>query len=63
MEETNFEEKRFENMHILLMIAFAAALIDGLVKIVALPIPMMKSRNVQQISIFRYDYVNLLHDF
>ena len=50
-------------MHILLMIAFAAALIAGLVKIGSLPIPIMKSRNMQRISIFRYDYVNLLHDF
>lgn len=50
-------------MLVLLMIAFAAAFIDGLVKIESLPIPMMKSRNVQRISIFRYGYVSLLHDF
>ena len=48
---------------VLLMIAFAAAFIDGLVKIESLPIPMMKSRNVQRLSIFKYGYVNLLHDF
>lgn len=63
MEETHLGAKRFENMLTLLMIAFAAVFIDGLVKIESLPIPMMKSRNVQRISIFRYGYVNLLHDF
>ncbi len=63
MEETHLGVKRFENMLTLLMIAFAAVFIDGLVKIESLPIPMMKSRNVQRISIFRYGYVNLLHDF
>lgn len=50
-------------MLVLLMIAFAAAFIDGLVKIESLPIPMMKKRNVQRMSIFRYGYVNLLNDF
>lgn len=63
MEETHLGEKRFENMLVLLMIAFAAAFINGLVKIKSLPIPMMKSRNVQRLSIFRYGYINLLHDF
>lgn len=63
MEETHLGVKRFENMLTLLMIAFAAAFSDGLVRIESLPIPMMKCRNVQRISIFRYGYVNLLHDF
>ncbi len=63
MEETHLGVKRFENMLTLLMIAFAAVFIDGLVKIESLPIPMMKSRNVQRINILRYGYVNLLHDF
>lgn len=63
MEETHPGEKRFENMLTLLMIALAAVFIDGILKIEALPIPMMKSRNVQRMSIFRYGYVNLLHDF
>jgi hypothetical protein len=63
MEETHLGVKRFENMLTLLMIAFAAVFIDGLVKIESLPIPMMKNPNVQRMSIFRYGYVNLLHDF
>ena len=63
MEETHLGVKRFENMLTLLMIAFAAVFIDGLVKIESLPIPMMKSRNVQRISVFRYGYVNLLYGF
>ena len=63
MEDTHLGERRFENMLVLLMIAFAAVFIDGLLKIESLPIPMMKSRNVQRMSIFRYGYVNLLHDF
>lgn len=63
MEDTHLGEKRFENMLVLLMIAFAAVFIDGLLKIESLQIPMMKSRNIQRISIFRYSYVNLLHDF
>lgn len=63
MEDTHLGEKRFENLLTLLMIAFAVVFIDGLLKIESLPIPMMKSRNVQRMSIFRYGYVNLLHDF
>lgn len=63
MEDTHLGEKRFENMLALLMIAFAAAFIDGLVKIESLPIPMMKNRNMRRMSIFRYGYVNLSHDF
>lgn len=63
MEDTHLGERRFENMLVLLMIAFAAVFIDGLLKIESLPIPMIKSRNVQRMSIFRYGYVNLLHDF
>lgn len=63
MEETHLNETRFKNMLVLLMIAFAAVFIDGLLKIDKLPIPMMKNGTVQRISIFRYGYVNLLHDF
>lgn len=63
MEDTHLGQKRFENMLTLLMIAFAAAFIEGLLKIESLPIPMMKKRQVQRISIFRYGYVELLRDF
>lgn len=56
MEETQPGERRLENMLALLMIAFAPAFIDSLVRIKSLPIPMMKSMNVQHMSIFRYDY-------
>lgn len=63
MEDTHLNEKRFENMLTLLMIAFAAAFIEGLIKIQTLPITMIKSKQVQRISIFRYGMVNLLHEF
>lgn len=63
MEDTHLNETRFENMLVLLMIAFAAAFIKGLVKIQSLPIPLLKKRQVQRISIFRYGYVNLLHEY
>ena len=63
MEDTHLNEKRFENMLTLLMIAFAAAFIEGLVKLHTLPIPLIKNKQVQRISIFRYGMVNLLHDF
>jgi hypothetical protein len=52
-----------KNMLTLPMIAFAAGFIDGLIKIESMPIPMMKSRNVQHISIFRYTYASPRHDF
>lgn len=63
MEDTHLGEMRFENMLTLLMIAFAAVFIEGLVKIQTLPISLMKNRQVQRISIFRYGYVGLLHEF
>ena len=63
MEDTHLGEERFRNMLTLLMIAFAAAFIEGLLRIQTLPIPMMKSRTVKRISIFRYGYVSLLHEF
>ena len=63
MEDTHLGEERFRNMLTLLMIAFAAAFIEGLLKMNTLPIPLMKVRNVKRISIFRYGYVSLLHQF
>lgn len=63
MEQTHLKGKRFENLLVLLMIAFAAAFIEGLVRIESLPIPLIRKRNVRRISIFRYGYINLLHDF
>lgn len=33
------------------------------IKIRSLPIPLMKKREVKRISIFRYGYEELLHDF
>lgn len=63
MEDTHLGKERFENMLTLLMIAYAAAFMKGLIKIRSLPIPLMKKREVQRISIFRYGYVELLHDF
>ena len=63
MEDTHLGTARFQNMLTLLMIAFAPVFIDGLLKIQALPIPLMKKRLVRRISIFRYGYVDLLHDF
>ena len=58
MEDTHPGERRFENMLVLPMIVFAAVFIDRLLKIESLPIPKMKSRNLQRISFFRYGYVN-----
>lgn len=63
MEETHLNETRFENMLVLLMIAFAAAFIEGLIKIESLPIQIKKKSLVQRISIFRYGYATLLHEF
>lgn len=63
MEDTHLNDKRFENMLTLLMIAFAAAFIEGLLKIETLPIPLKKKELVKRISIFRYGYVSILHDF
>ena len=63
MEDTHLNHTRFNNMLTLLMIAFAAAFINGLIRIRTLPIPIIKNRNVQRMSIFRYGYVDLLHDF
>ena len=63
MEDTHLGEKRFENMLTLIMIAFAAAFIKGLLKIRSLPIPLMKKRLVKRISIFRYGYVELISEF
>ena len=63
MEDTHLGEKRFENMLTLLMIAFAAAMLKGLLKIQSLPIPLMKSRHVKRISIFRYGLVEILHEW
>ena len=63
LEDTHLKGERFECMLSLLMIAFAAAFIEGLIKVHELPIPLMKNRQVKRISIFRYGYVNLLHDF
>ena len=63
MEDTHLNDQRFENMLTLLMIAFAAALLDGLLKIETLPIPLKKKEQVKRISIFRYGYVSLLQDF
>ena len=63
MEETHLNDQRFDNMLTLLMIAFAAALLEGLLKIETLPIPLKKKEQVKRISIFRYGYVSLLQDF
>ena len=63
MEDTHLNDERFENMLTLLMIAFAAAFIDGLLKLEILPIPMKKKEQVKRISIFRYGYISLLQDF
>ncbi len=64
MEETHLNEPRFNNMLVLLMVAFAAAFIEGLMKIGSLPIPLMKKRMVLRIKVFfRYGYVSLLHEF
>ena len=46
----------------LLMITFAAAFMKELIKVHELPIPLIRNRQVKQISNFRYGYVNLLHD-
>lgn len=63
MEDTHLGAERFRNMLTFLMIAFAAVFIEGLLKIHSLPIPLMKDRNVKRISIFRYGYVSVLHEF
>lgn len=63
MEGTHLGVERFRNMLTFLMIAFAAVFIEGLLKIHSLPIPLIKNRNVKRISIFRYGYVSVLHDF
>lgn len=63
MEDTHLNDKRFETMLTLLMVAYAAAFLCGLLKIDSLPIPLKKKDDVKRISIFRYGYVSLLHDF
>ena len=63
MEDTHLNDKRFENMLSLLMIAFAAAFLEGLLKIQELPIPLKKKEHVKRVSIFRYGYVSILHNF
>lgn len=63
MEDTHLGKERFENVLTLVMIAYASAFIKGLIKIKSLPIPMIKKKEVQRISIFRYGYVELLHEF
>lgn len=63
MEDSHLNDKRFQNMLILLMIAFAAAFINGLLKIETLPIPLKKKEMVKRISIFRYGFISMLHDF
>ena len=63
IEDTHLGVRRFENMLTLLMIAFAAVFIDGLLKIQTLPIPLMKKRLVRRISIFRYGYVDFSMTF
>lgn len=63
MEDTHLNDIRFQNMLILLMIAFAAAFINGLLKIETLPIPLKKKEMVKRISIFRYGFISMLHDF
>ena len=63
MEDTHLNDKRFENMLTLLMIAFAAAFLEGLLKIKELPIPLKKKEHVMRISIFRYGYISILRDF
>lgn len=63
MEDTHLGQERFDNMLTLLMIAFAAVFLEGLLKVQTLPIPLIRNKEVQRISIFRYGYVNLLHDF
>ena len=63
MEDTHLGAERFRNMLTLLMIAFAAAVIEGLIQVQRLPIPLIKNSNVKRISIFRYGYVSLLHKF
>lgn len=63
MEDTHLGVERFRNMLTFLMIAFAAVFIEGLLKIHSLPIPLIKNRNVKRISIFRYGYVSVLHEF
>lgn len=63
MEDTHLNDKRFENMLTLLMIAFAAAFLEGLLKIEVLPIPLKKKEHVKRVSIFRYGYISILNDF
>lgn len=63
LEDTHLMGKRFECMLSLLLIAFAAAFIEGLLKVRQMPIPLMKNRLVIRMSVFRYVYVNLLHEF
>lgn len=50
MEDTHSGERRFENILETPMIVFAAVFIDRLLKIESLPIPNMKSRNLQRMS-------------
>lgn len=63
MEDSHLNDRRFENMLTLLMIAFASAFLEGLLKVEELPIPMKKKEHVKRISIFRYGYVSLLQNF
>lgn len=55
MEETHLPtDGRFQNMLAIVLIAYACAFIDGLVKSKELPIPIMKKSGRRRFSIFSW---------
>ena len=63
MEDTHLGTECFQNMLVLLIIAFATVFIEGLLEIQTLPIPLVKKRNIRRMSIFRYGYLCWLHKY
>lgn len=63
LEQTHLDEDRFENMLVLMSIAYAAAFIDGWVKITSIPIPIMKKNGRKRLSILRYGLTDSIHRF
>lgn len=63
IEDTHLDNARFENMLALMSVAYAVAFIDGLVKSMATPIPIMKKNGRKRESILRYGITDCLHRF
>lgn len=63
IEDTHLDSVSFENMLALMSVAYAVAFIDGLVKAMVSPIPIMKKNRRKRESILRYGITESLHRF